>query len=440
MIMHFFKKIQNKISASYLLFLTLIILVGIAAFYFGYENGRNYPKIITVENICNIENNQSTQANFGIFWEAWDMLKKEHLKGAQAVDKDLVYGAIDGLVNSLGDPNTVFFPPEDSKKFEEDVNGSFGGIGAEIGTKNNQLVVIAPLEGTPAEKAGLKAGDKILAIDGKSAEKLDVNEAVKKIRGEVGKEVILLILRETWTAPKEIKITRAVIEIPTLKWNYIAKDSKGIAGEESKAIIEKSGKKIAHLQLYSFNQNAPVVFYKAALMILFGNIDGIILDLRNNPGGYLEIANNLAGWFLDKGDIIVKEKFRNGTEDVFRANGNSALKKIPTVILVNKGSASASEILAGALRAHLKTKLIGTNTFGKGTVQELKSLSDNSKIKLTIANWELPDGSIISEEGIKPDIEINISEEDVKNNHDTQLEKGIEVLISEMQSQKIVSP
>ena len=210
--------------------------------------------------------------------------------------KILFYGAIDGLVNSLSDPNTVFFHPK-ILKFEEDVNGSFGGIGAEIGTKNNQLVVIALLEGTPAEKAGLKAGDKILAIDGKSAEKLDVNEAVKKIRGEVGKEVILLILRETWTAPKEIKITRAVIEIPTLKWNYIAKDSKGIAGEESKAIIEKSGKKIAHLQLYSFNQNAPVVFYKAALMILFGNIDGIILDLRNNPGGYLEIANNLADGF-----------------------------------------------------------------------------------------------------------------------------------------------
>ena len=430
--MHFLKRIQNKISVSYLLFLTLIILVGIAAFYFGYKNGQDFPKVITVENVCNIESNQTAQANFGVFWEAWDLLKKEHLKGDQATDKDLVYGAISGLVNSLGDPNTNFLPPEDSKKFEEDVNGSFGGIGAEIGIKNNQLVIVAPLEGTPAEKAGLKAGDKILTIDGKSTEKLDVNEAVKIIRGGVGKEVILSIFREAWTAPKEIKIIRAIIEIPTLKWNYIEKDTKGITEKESKDIIEQSGKKIAHLQLYSFNQNAPVVFYKAALMILFGNIDGIVLDLRNNPGGYLEIANNLAGWFLDKGDIIVKEKFRSGDEVVFRANGNSALKDIPTVILVNKGSASASEILAGALRAHLKTKLIGTNTFGKGTVQELKSLSDNSKIKLTIANWELPDGSIISEEGIKPDIEVDISEEDVKQKRDTQLEKAIEVLISEM--------
>ena len=435
--MHFLKKITDRITISYIVFLTAVIFMGITTFYFGYLEGRAHPKLIAVENICNINSSQKDQINFGVFWEAWDLIKKDYLKGDEAADKNLVYGAITGLVNSLGDPNTIFLPPEDSKKFEEDVNGSFGGIGAEIGIKNKQLVIVAPLEGSPAEKSGLKAGDKILAIDEKGTEGIDVNSAVKKIRGEIGKEVILLILREEWESPKEIKITRAVIEIPTLKWNYIEKETKGIFQQEAKDLIEKSGKQIARLELYSFNQNAPIVFYKAALMVLIGKVDGIILDLRNNPGGYLEIANHLAGWFLDKGDIIVKEKFRSGEEVVFRANGNGALKNIPIVILVNKGSASASEILAGALRANLKTKLIGINTYGKGTVQELKSLSDNSNIKLTIANWELPDGSIITEDGIKPDIEVKISEEDAKNNHDTQLEKAIEVLISEIEKRPI---
>ena len=168
-------------------------------------------------------------------------------------------------------------------------------------------------------------------------------------------------------------------------------------------------------------------------MILYGNIDGIILDLRNNPGGFLEIATNLAGWFLDKGDIVVSEKFRSGEETVFRANGNAALKEISTVILVNKGSASASEILAGALRAKLGIKLIGTNTFGKGTVQELRALSDNSKVKLTIANWVLPDGSVIDEDGLKPDVEVEITEEDIELKRDSQLEKAIEVLIEEIE-------
>ena len=412
----------------------LIALVLIGSFYFGYSRGQENPKRIEIVNVTNTEHKDEIGINFGVFWETWDLLKKEHLKGGETKDQDLIYGAIRGLVNSLDDPHTIFLSAEDSKRFEEDVNGSFGGIGAEIGLKNNQLVVIAPLKNTPAEKAGLLPGDKILAIDNQGTDGIDVNGAVKKIRGEPGIMVTLTVFRESWERPKDIKITRAIIEVPTLEWNYVGKETaEKLANNAVKDIIEAGDKKIAHLKLFTFNQNAPTVFYKAALRVLFGKMDGIILDLRNNPGGFLEVAANLSGWFLHKGDTIVKERFKNGEEVVFRANGNEALVSIPTVILVNKGSASASEILAGTLRANRKIKLIGTNTFGKGTVQELRALSDDSKIKLTIANWVFPDGMIIGEDGLKPDAAVEIQEADAKNNKDPQLEKAIEILLEEIE-------
>ena len=396
-----------------------ILIIGLisgSAFYFGYQKGLASPKTVVLENVTNIDSGKNSEINFGIFWEAWDLLKKEHLKGGEAKDQDFVYGAVRGLVNSLKDPNTVFLPPDDSKKFEEDVRGNFGGIGAEIGIRKEQLVVIAPLKGNPAEKAGLKADDKILAIDDKSTQGIEVEEAVKKIRGEIGTAVKLNIFREGWNSPKDFNIIRANIEIPTLEWELIAKDDK----------------ELVHLKLLSFNENAPIVFYKAALAALIGRADGIILDLRNNPGGFLEVAINISGWFLDKGKVVVTEKFRSGNEIVFRAQGNSALKKVPLVILVNKGSASASEILAGALRSQLGVKLVGTHTFGKGTVQELRELSGGSKIKLTIANWVLPDGSIIDEKGIKPDFEVEITDKDSEEKKDPQLDKAVEILLEEI--------
>ncbi len=390
--------------------------ITIGIFFAGYELGRANPKVVRVENMENTASDTEAAVNFGTFWEAWDVLRNEHLKGAEPKNQEMVYGAIRGLVSSLGDPHTIFLPPEDSKKFEEDVNGNFGGIGAEIGVKDKQLVVIAPLKGNPAEAVGLKAGDKIFGIDGKPTDSLDVNEAVKKIRGEIGTSVVLTVFREGWDKTEDFKIVRANIVIPTLETEF----------------IDYGGKKMAHISLFAFNQNAPLGFYKEILSASLNGAEGVILDLRNNPGGFLEVAINLAGWFVNKGEIVVSEKFRNGTGDVFRADGNQALKDAPVVILVNKGSASASEILAGALRAIRGTKLIGTDTFGKGTVQELRSLNDNSKIKLTIANWVLPDGNIISEEGLKPDYEVKITDEDIKNKFDSQLEKAKEVLLQEI--------
>ena len=378
------------------------------SFYLGYINGVNQPKEIIVRGITNVGDEDVT-ADFGIFWQALNKIKSEHVDGEKVADKDLIYGAIGGMVNALDDPNTVFFPPEDGKKFEEDVSGSFGGIGAEIGIRDDQLIIVAPLKDSPAEKAGLRAKDKILAVDKKPSSGLSVNDGVKTIRGEIGTDVTLTILRNGWEKPRDFVITRQEIKVPTLDWDL-------------------KGDGYMHFKLYSFNENAPYLFYRAAAETLFANAKGIVLDLRNDPGGFLEVAVNLAGWYLDRGDIVTIEKFRSGDERVFRANGNGALKNIPTVILVNGGSASASEIMAGALRDHLGVKLIGEKTFGKGSVQELFRLKDDSSLKVTVANWVTPNGTVIDKKGLDPDIEVKFTEKDAELGRDPQLDKAIEVL------------
>lgn len=396
-----------------ILLVGIIVLISGGAFYIGYQNGINKPKEIIVSGVANITDEKSP-IDFGIFWEVWDKLKNQHIYGEKTENQKMIYGAVSGLVNSLGDPNTIFFPPADSKKFVEDISGEFGGIGAEIDIRDEQLVIVAPLKSTPAERAGLKGGDKILAINNEpTANLIDVNEAVKKIRGPVGKDVILTILRNGWGKPKDIPITREIIQIPTLEWEM------------------KDGK-IAYIKLYSFNEKASFAFYNAIVEAALQGADGIILDLRNDPGGFLEVAVNLAGWWLDKGAVVTTEEFRSGEKKNFLASGNSALKDAPTVVLVNKGSASASEILAGALRDHLSIKLIGEKTYGKGTVQELQDLKDGSSLKITIAHWRLPKGDIIEKNGLNPDIEIKLKEEDFKAKKDPQLDKAIEILKEEI--------
>jgi len=390
-----------------LILLAAAIISG-GAYYIGYHRGILVPQEVLVKGVTNI-GDENVAVDFSVFWQAWDKVKTEYANGAEIKDQDLVYGAISGMVNALKDPNTVFFPPEDAKKFEEDVTGSFGGIGAEIGIRNDQLIIVAPLKNSPAELAGLRSGDKILLIDKKSTNGLSIDEAVKLIRGNVGTPVTLTILRNGWEKPKEIQIVRETIIVPTLD-------------------VDMKDGGIAHLKLYSFNENAPYLFYKAALAILINKARGIVLDLRDNPGGFLEVAVNLAGWFLDRGDIVVTERFKSGNEIVFRANGNGALKNLPLVILVNGGSASASEIMAGALRDHLKVKLIGEKTFGKGSVQELKRLKDGSSLKLTVAKWVLPSNQVIDKIGLTPDIEVKNTDADREAGKDPQLEKALEIL------------
>jgi carboxyl-terminal processing protease len=400
------KNILKKALFGVAIVLATGILI-LSGFYIGYSFGINSSKNIVVTGISNMEPEINKDADFNVFWQAWELLKNNHINGEELKNQDLVYGAIEGILKTTDDPHTIFLKKEDTKKFEEDIKGEFGGIGAELTVKDDYIMVVAPLEDTPASRAGLKSGDKILEVDHEPILKADINEVVKKIRGEVGEEVILTISSDGVGSSREISLIREVISIPTLKWEIRDND-------------------IAYVQLYSFNEKAPYLFYKTAMSILIGDMKGMVLDLRNNPGGYLEVAVNIAGWFFEQDAIIVGEKFKDGQEIKFTSNGTGLFKDFPIVVLVNGGSASASEILAGAMRDNRDIKLIGTKTFGKGTVQELENLIDGSKIKMTIAKWVMPNGHIIEGNGLEPDIEVEFTEEDVENERDPQLERALE--------------
>jgi len=312
------------------------------------------------------------------------------------------------MVESIGDPYTVFFDPEDTKKFLEDITGRFEGVGMEIGIRNNGLQVIAPLEGTPAQKAGLRAGDRIIKVDGKLTTELTLEEAVTLIRGEKGTKVVLTIFRETWDAPKDIEIERAVIEVPSLKWELLEGN-------------------IAYIKIYHFSEKASFDFSRASIQILTSGAERIILDLRNNPGGYLEVARDIAGFFLKKGEVVVIEDSGREKRE-YKARGNAIFLGYPLVVLINEGSASGAEILAGALKDNLDIILIGETSFGKGSVQQLERLKGGSSLKITTAKWLTPQGKIITDVGLEPDIKVEMTEEDYQEGRDPQLDKAIEVI------------
>ncbi len=396
------KRVDKKLV---LILAAVVIAAGFGLF--GYRLGQQHPVI------SGAGSDSLSGADWPLFDETVSIIKTNYYKSDKLKDNDLFYGALEGLVKSLGDPYSSFFRPTDAKKFEEDVKGSFGGIGAEIGIQNNQLVVVAPMKGTPAEKAGLKSADKIMKIDNKTTNDLTVEEAVKLIRGDIGTDVVLLIYREGWNETKEFKITRAKIDVPTLDWKM--KDNN-----------------ILYIRLYGFNANASDLFYQAALSGLIDGAKGVVLDLRDNPGGFLDTAVDLSSWFLERGQPVVQERFANQPLKIFRANGNQALNKLPAVVLINEGSASASEIMAGALRDNRGIKLIGKKSFGKGTVQQLETLSDGSSLKVSIAEWLTPNGTSINEKGLAPDTEVDLKEEDFKAGRDPQLDKAMEILKSEI--------
>jgi carboxyl-terminal processing protease len=403
------KKILNILAVV----LGVVILV-YSGFYFGFKVGQSRPYKINVVGVSNIDN--KANVNFDIFWQAWDKIYKNYVKPEQINNQSMVYGAVKGLVRSLNDPYSEFFTPEESKKFKEDVQGVFVGIGAEIGERDGFIVVIAPLKNSPAERAGLKPGDKILMIDATSTEGMTVTEAVGIIRGKEGAEgteVKLTILSEDEKEPREVKIKREIINIPTLE--HEIKDN------------------ILVIKLYSFNLNASNFIYDAVVDGFVKNkASGIILDLRNNPGGYLDVAVDLAGWFLKKGTLVVKEVGKDIDKPEY-AYGNGALANVPMVVLVNKGSASASEILAGALQINRGIKLIGEETFGKGTVQKVIEFDDGSSLKITIAHWVLPNGKILEGNGLKPDIEVKL---DKNSKEDIQMQEAIKVLKEEIKNKK----
>lgn len=391
-----------------------VVLLG-SGFWLGWASGREYPTNIVVTGVSNINPTVSTTADFSTFWQAWQIINDDYLRNPSTTDQQKVYGAIGGLVDSLGDPYTEFFSPTDNQQFQQDITGNFGGIGAELGSDaDGDVVIIAPIKGTPAAAAGLESNDIITAINGSSTEGMDVDDAVSLIRGNVGTPVTLSILREGWTAPRNFTMTRETIEVPNVDFTM-----KG---------------DIADITLTEFTQDADSEFYNALVQAVNNNAQGIVLDLRDNPGGYLQVAVDLAGYFLKPGSPVVKEVGRSVPEEDYTSTGNGALDDVPMVILINNGSASAAEILAGALHDDRGIKLVGEHSFGKGTVQELETLADGSAIKLTVAHWVLPSGQILNYGvGLAPDYVVaEPTSTSGTTSQDPQLDKALQVLQAEI--------
>ncbi|MBI3671372.1 S41 family peptidase, partial [Candidatus Azambacteria bacterium] len=350
-------------------------------------------------------------ADFSVFWETWHKIEQKYV-GRSKLDKQaMVYGAVEGMVKSLKDPYTSFFEPESAKIFKEDVNGSFSGIGAEIGFRKGLLSIVSPLKDSPAEKAGVKAGDVILKIDKKETTDMSLEEAVAHIRGEKGTDVVLTVAREGSSEPKEIKIKRDTIKVPTITSEI------------------KDGN-IGYIKLYNFTGDATNEFANTARTLLAKGAERFVIDLRNNPGGFLDSAIDISSMVVQKGDIITIEDFGNGKgKQEYRSKGYGLLENIPIVVLINNGSASASEIFAGAIKGKNKVKVLGEKSFGKGSVQEVVDITDNTFLKVTIAKWLTPDGSSIQDGGITPDIEV-LKPKDEDPKKDIQLEKAMETVKS----------
>lgn len=403
---------KNKIlrNLSYII-ISLVIIAGVLGLgvYIGYSHR---PEIDKVTSVINKNPQVETTADFSLFWKAWNILNKKSIYAKEINDQDRVWGAISGLASSLGDPYTVFFPPKENKSFNEEILGSFSGIGAEIGIKEGILTVIAPLKDTPAWKSGIKSGDKIIKINEINSNDMTVDEAIDLIRGPAGSTVKLTVLRLGENETREFAVTRENIAIPTLD-------------------TELRDDGIFVIKLYSFSENSDNLFKEAIIKFIDSKSDKLILDLRGNPGGYLSSAVNIGSWFIEEGKTILSEDFADGrSPKIYRSRGPRLFTdELSFVVLVDGGSASASEILAGALKEHGIATLVGEKTFGKGSVQELVKITDDTSLKVTVANWLTPNGTSISPEGLVPDIIMPYTLKDYDAKKDPQMDKAVEILL-----------
>lgn len=386
----------------------LLVIVFIFGFLFGQVSLTSQPaKETSLINAFIKLQFFDKSIDYNLFSDVLETIRSKYFKQPIS-EKDLFYGAIKGMVSGLKDPYSAFFEPDEANKLKTELAGSFEGIGAEITSRKNIIVIVAPLEGTPADHAGLKPNDEVYSIDGTETLGMTTDEAVSRIRGKKGTEVKLLIMRKGWEKPKEFVIKRDVINLITVS-------------------SEIKDNKIAYLRISYFNDKTTIEFDKAIRKVLAASPKAIILDLRNNPGGYLYSAVEIAGAWTGK-KVIVYEKSRDGREQEHLSNTEMKFKDLPTIVLVNEGSASGSEILAGALQDYGLAKLVGTKTFGKGTVQELVEFADGSMVKITVAQWLTPKKRVIEEKGIEPDIKVELSEKDIEEGKDVQLEKAMEML------------
>ena len=404
---------NNKHVLDYYLKLVMIFLVLALVFWIGFERGqKNNPNKgqISLDKSLELKDiKDKSQVDMSLYWEVFDKLKEKYVDAEKLTTEELVYNSIRGMLSATEDPYTVFLDPEENKEFNADIEGTFEGIGAELGIKQGILTVISPLKDSPAERAGLRTGDKILKVNDESTADMSIDVAVSKIRGKDGTEVKLTVYRaDGEEKTKDILVKRGVIRV------------------ESVTFEMKNN--IAYFNVVRFGDDTAIKFGKL-ISAMPKDAKGVVIDLRNNPGGYLDVAIDMAGFVLPNGKVVVIEEDKDGKKKKFYSRGRGELSGIKTVVLINEGSASASEILAGALKDNRENvTLVGKKSYGKGSVQELLNLKGESSVKITVARWLTPKEEQINEKGINPDVEVELTEEDYDKNRDPQLDKALELL------------
>lgn len=399
-------KLNLKQIRLTILIIAFVILAGGIGYWLGGQGiiiNIGGSRKVTIDRTTPAERN----LDFSLFWTAWDRLTASYLDKSALKPQEMIYGAIKGMVASVGDPYTVFLPPKENKEAKEDLNGAFEGVGIQLGYTDEQLAVIAPLSGMPAEKAGVKAGDLILKVDEKETMDMTLPEAVNLIRGPKGTTIKLTLLHQGETEPYVAEIVRSTIIVSSVEVVFL---------EEN----------LAHLKLTRFGERTSDEWTREISQILTRQpaVKGIILDLRNNPGGYLSGSVFIASEFLSSG-VVVKQEDAAGNQESYSIDRQGILLHQPLVVLVNQGSASASEIVAGSLQEHKRANVVGENTFGKGTIQEAEDLPGGAGLHITTARWLLPSGKSIDDNGIVPDNQIK---DDPTTEEDEQLREAIKIL------------
>ena len=404
------------LSLKQLRFGAVIISLMLLSGWIGFRLGQNGPGLVSFS--ATVSRNQTVSKqnlDLGLFWQVWDKLYQSYLIKGDLKPEQMIYGAIKGMTAALGDPYTVFLPPQANKESKAELDGAFEGVGIELGFKDGQLAVMAPLEGMPAKAAGVRAGDLILHIkdDAKEIDQdtqgLSLPEAVRLIRGDKGTSVELTLFHEGSAEPQKLTIKRDTIVVKSVELEWV--------GDQDK---------VAHIKLTRFGGRTEAEWAAAVKEVVKRQPKGIILDLRNNPGGYLQGAVDLAGEFLPVGKLVVKQADSQGKVETYSVDRSGQLLTPILVVLVNEGSASSSEILAGALKDNNRAKLVGEKTFGKGTVQEALDLGEEAGLHVTTAKWLLPSGLWVNDtKGLTPDVEVK---DDPETTADEQLVKAIEAL------------
>ncbi len=400
-------EVKNQIRKSPRILLGVLFL---AVFFLGFFLGKqdsNFTNFGFTPKLTGRGSNNSS-ADFGSFWKAWELLEENY--DGQLDYQKMVEGAIRGLTDSLGDPYTSYLSKDEANQLNDDLSGTISGIGAEIGIKNNKMVIISPLKDSPAEKAGLKTGDNLAFINDESTDSMSVTDAVARIRGEAGTKVSLKIIRNGEL--KSFEITREKFTVDSVDFE----------------ILENN---IGYVGISRFDDTTSAELSAALDKLVAGGVKKVVLDLRDNPGGYLDVSVEVASQFVKNGVIVREGKITDSSKKyTYKASGDGKMTgdDIKIVVLINQGSASASEIVAGALQDYKRATIVGEKSYGKGSVQQLENLVFGSKMRITVAHWYTPNGNSISNEGIKPDVEVFLTDDDYNNDRDPQLAKAIELL------------